>query len=143
MAALIDIPSVLVSGFAFSYFLWSVIAPTDISLITAIRSGNPIAMALCFATLVLSSPLYYIISETTTSQTVGKALMGLRTVRESGAKISVGQAFVRQIPLLTGFYGLDALFALFTSKKQRLFEILSKTRVVRARGQGPAVRGPG
>lgn len=130
-AALIDIPSVIVSGFLFFYFMWKIIGPGE-SFITAIVTGNPLAIALCFATLFLMSPLYYIVSETTTSQTVGKFLMGLRTVRESGAKISVGQAIVRQIPLFFSFYLFDALFALFTSKKQRLFELISKTRVVRA-----------
>lgn len=130
-AALIDIPSVVLSGFGFFYVMWKVIG-TGESFITAIVTGNPIAIALCFATLFLMSPMYYIIAETTTSQTVGKYIMGLRTVRESGAKISVGQAILRQVPLFFSFYAFDALFALFTSKKQRLFELISKTRVVRA-----------
>ena len=33
-----------------------------------------------------------------TDQTVGKRLFGLRVVRESGARIGLGQAFVRQLP---------------------------------------------
>ena len=131
-AALIDIPSVIVSGFVFFYFMWKVIGPGDQSFITAVLTWNPLAIVLCFATLILMSPLYYIIAETTTSQTVGKAIMGLRTVRESGAKITVSQAILRQVPLFFSFYAFDALFALFTSKKQRLFEMISKTRVVRA-----------
>jgi uncharacterized RDD family membrane protein YckC len=131
-AAVIDIPSVMASGFTFFYFAWKLIG-TGESFIAAIMTGRPLAIGLCIATLVLMSPLYYIISETTTSQTVGKALMGIRTVRESGAKISIGQAVVRQIPLFFSFYVLDAAFALFTEKKQRLFELISRTRVVRAR----------
>jgi uncharacterized RDD family membrane protein YckC len=131
-AALIDIPSVMVSGFVFFYFMWKVIGWRDESFITGLVTGNPLAIGLGFTTLILMSPLYYIIAETTTSQTIGKALMGLRTVRESGAKISVVQAIVRQIPLFFSFYAFDALFALFTSRKQRLFELISKTRVVRA-----------
>jgi uncharacterized RDD family membrane protein YckC len=129
LAAFIDIPSVIVSGFLLFYFAWKAIGRE--SFITAIITGNVLAIGLGFTTLILMSPLYYIISETTTSQTVGKALMGLRTVRESGAKISIGQAIVRQIPLIFSFYGLDILFALFTEKRQRLFEMISKTRVVR------------
>jgi uncharacterized RDD family membrane protein YckC len=131
-AALIDIPSVMASGFVFFYFMWKIIGWRDESFITALVTGNPLAIGLGFTTLILMSPLYYIIAETSTSQTIGKALMGLRTVRESGAKISVLQAIVRQIPLLFSFYAVDALFALFTSRKQRLFELISKTRVVRA-----------
>ena len=131
-AALIDIPSVMLTGLLIFYFVWKLIGISDQSFITAVLVGNPIALGLCFLTLILMSPLYYIVAETTFSQTVGKALMGLRTVRESGAKITIGQALIRQIPLFfSGFYAIDALFALFTARKQRLFELLSKTRVVR------------
>ncbi|HET9426001.1 MAG TPA: RDD family protein [Gemmatimonadaceae bacterium] len=131
-AALIDIPSVFVAGFLLFYTAWKLFGSTDGSFIAAIMGGNPVAMVLCFAALVVMSPLYYIVSDSTTGQTVGKALLGLRVVRESGAKVSVGQAFVRQIPLMFSFYVVDALFALFTEKKQRAFELISKTRVVRA-----------
>ena len=132
VAAMIDIPSVVATGILIFYFLWKVFWIGNQSFIASLLIGNPIAMALCFLTFALMSPLYYIVAETWTSQTVGKALMGLRTVRESGAKITVGQAIVRQLPLFLSFYVLDAAFALFTRKKQRLFELISKTRVVRA-----------
>lgn len=131
-AALIDIPSVILSGFGLFYVSWKLVSRGDQSFIAAILSGNPVAMALGFAALICMSPLYYVVLESTTTQTVGKWLLGLRVVRESGAKISVGQAIVRQIPLFFSFYVLDALFALFTEKKQRAFELISKTRVVRA-----------
>lgn len=131
-AAFIDIPSVIASGLFLFYSAWKVFGPTDDSFITAIMTRNPIAVGLGFATLMVMSPLYYVVAESTTGQTVGKALLGLRVVRESGAKISVGQALVRQIPLICNFYLLDAAFALFTDKKQRAFEMISKTRVVRA-----------
>ena len=63
-------------------------------------------------------------------QTPGKRLLGLQVVRESGAAIGLGQALVRQLPMFFQFYWVDALFALFTPKQQRAFELLSKTRVV-------------
>jgi uncharacterized RDD family membrane protein YckC len=130
-AALIDIPSVILTGLLVFYLAWKLFGSGN--TIGALVIGNPLAMALGIAALILASPMYYVISETWTSQTVGKAIMGIRTVRESGAKITVGQAFVRQIPLfINGFYVFDCLFALFTKKKQRLFELISKTRVVRA-----------
>jgi uncharacterized RDD family membrane protein YckC len=132
VAAMIDIPSVIVSGFALFYTAWKVFGTTDQSFIGATMTGNPVAMVLGVATLVVMSPLYYVVAESTTGQTVGKAFLGLRVVRESGAKISVGQALVRQIPLIFSFYVLDAAFALFTEKKQRAFELISKTRVVKA-----------
>jgi uncharacterized RDD family membrane protein YckC len=65
-------------------------------------------------------------------QTPGKRWAGLRVVRESGAAIGLGQSIVRQLPLVLQIYWIDGLFALFTEKKQRAFELLSKTRVVLA-----------
>ena len=52
-------------------------------------------------------------------------------VRETGARISLAQAIVRQLPMFLQVLWIDALFALFTDKSQRAFELLSKTRVVR------------
>jgi uncharacterized RDD family membrane protein YckC len=74
---------------------------------------------------------YLVFAESRDGQTVGKRLMSLRAVRESGARISVGQAVVRQLPMFLQMYWVDVLFALFTEKHQRAFELLSKTRVVR------------
>jgi hypothetical protein len=39
---------------------------------------------------------------------------------------------VRQLPMFFQFYWVDVMFALFTDRKQRAFELLSKTRVVRS-----------
>jgi uncharacterized RDD family membrane protein YckC len=86
-----------------------------------------------FASIVVSSVLaaaYLVIPEWRDGQTIGKRLMGLRVVRESGARISLGQAIVRQLPMFLQMYWIDVLFALFTDKHQRAFELLSKTRVV-------------
>ena len=58
--------------------------------------------------------------------------MKLRVVRESGTRISLGQSIVRQLPMFLQIYMIDVLFALFTDRKQRAFELLSKTRVVTA-----------
>jgi len=75
-------------------------------------------------------PLYTVFSEFFTDQTVGKRLFGLRVVRESGARISLGQAFVRQLPQFLQVFWIDVMFALFTDRSQRAFELLSHTRVV-------------
>ena len=44
----------------------------------------------------------------------------------------MGQAIVRQLPMFLQVYWIDVMFALFTDKSQRAFEMLSKTRVVQA-----------
>ena len=76
--------------------------------------------------------IYSATAEWLTGQTLGKYLMGIRVVRESGARISAGQAIVRQLPMLLQIFWIDALFTLATDRAQRAFELLSKTRVVRA-----------
>lgn len=76
--------------------------------------------------------IYTIASEASTGETVGKRAMQLRVVRESGAHITWGQAILRQLPMFLQVAVFDALFALFTEKRQRAFEVLSKTRVVKA-----------
>lgn len=75
---------------------------------------------------------YTVVSEYRKGQTIGKRLQGIRVVAENGARISMGQAVVRQLPMFLQVYWIDAMFALFTERSQRAFEMLSKTRVVRA-----------
>jgi uncharacterized RDD family membrane protein YckC len=83
-----------------------------------------------FALIGFGFPLYGVFSEYLTDRTVGKRLLGLRVVRESGARISLGQAFVRQLPQFLQVFWIDVMFALFTDRSQRAFELLSHTRVV-------------
>lgn len=78
--------------------------------------------------------IYLAVAESRAGQTLGKRLFGLRVVTESGARIGLGRAFVRQIPILLQVFWIDAAFALFTDRRQRAFEMLTKTRVVDARG---------
>lgn len=86
------------------------------------------AAVICGSFLFLG---YTIVAEWKSGQTAGKRLLGLLVVQESGARISFGQSVVRSLPSLFQVFLLDALFALFTDKHQRAFEMLSKTRVVR------------
>jgi uncharacterized RDD family membrane protein YckC len=88
-----------------------------------------IGVAVVLTVLIVGS-IYPVIAEYRYGKTVGKHLMGLRVVRESGARISFGQSVVRQLPMLSQVWWIDMLFALFTDKHQRAFELLSKTRVV-------------
>jgi uncharacterized RDD family membrane protein YckC len=80
----------------------------------------------------LTCALYPLIAEYLFGRTVGKRLLGLRVVRESGGRITLGQSAVRQLPVFLQVGWVDILFALFTEHHQRAFELLSKTRVVLA-----------
>ena len=76
--------------------------------------------------------MYTVVAEWRYGQTIGKYLCDLRVVRESGGRISFGQSIVRQLPLFLQVGWIDAMFVLFTDRRQRAFELLSKTRVVAA-----------
>lgn len=90
----------------------------------------PFFVLACVFWATLLVVLYPVVAEAWFGKTIGKHLMGLRVVRESGARISLGQSIVRQLPMLLQVIWVDALFALFTERRQRAFELLSKTRVV-------------
>lgn len=89
-----------------------------------------IAFASAFVVTLAVSCWYPIVMEYTTGQTLGKRIFGLQVVTEKGARIGIGQAIVRQLPVFFQIFTIDALFALFTDRRQRAFEMLTKTRVV-------------
>lgn len=82
---------------------------------------------------VVLSVLYFPALEARYGQTLGKRLMGLCVTTESGEQIGWGSAIVRRLPLFLEIFWLDALFALFTRKRQRAFDLVAKTLVVRCR----------
>lgn len=120
--------------------LLTIVAPTGWLLWRALPPElGPLAV---LASVILATWLFalgIVVAEARLGQTLGKYLFGLRVVRESGARISVGQAVVRQLPMFLEVFFVDALFALFTEKSQRAFELLSKTRVVRVENNGAHV----
>jgi uncharacterized RDD family membrane protein YckC len=86
----------------------------------------PLGAGLC----VFAFAAYAVDQEYRRGATVGKRMMGVRVVRESGARISLGQALLRQLPFFIQIFFVDAIFALFTKHRQRAFELITKTRVV-------------
>jgi uncharacterized RDD family membrane protein YckC len=91
---------------------------------------GPVLVIIVVVILISAGCLYPLIAEYVWGETLGKHLMGLRVVRESGGRISFGQSVVRQLPMFLQVFWIDVMFALFTEKHQRAFEVLSKTRVV-------------
>jgi len=62
----------------------------------------------------------------------GKALLGLRTISEDGTAVSFRQALIRRLSLLFGpFVWIDVAVAFGTARRQRGFDLLARTRVVR------------
>lgn len=113
------------------------VAPMVVAIWTiAPERMAPLFILACVIWASLLVVLYPVVSEAWFGKTIGKHVMGLRVVRESGARISLGQSIVRQLPVLLQVIWVDALFALFTERRQRAFELLSKTRVVSDSGRG-------
>ena len=99
---------------------------------TAAHEESPVwfGFAAAYVITLGFSCWYPILAEYAWGQTLGKRLFGLQVVTEKGARIGIGQAIVRQLPIFLQVFTIDALFALFTDRRQRAFELLSKTRVV-------------
>ena len=84
---------------------------------------------------------YFPLLESHYGKTLGKHLMGIRVLRENGAPIGLGQAFVRRLSLFFEMLWIDALFIPFTEKKQRALDIIAKTVVAREPGKDTGVGG--
>ena len=119
-AKLIDFLVIVAFVGGMAAFLWMV-GPTELVWFLPM---------LCIFGCLLGLFGYTIAAEHYAGQTVGKRVMGIHVVRESGARISLGQSAIRQLPLLGQIFFIDVLFALFTDKHQRAFELITKTRAV-------------
>jgi uncharacterized RDD family membrane protein YckC len=75
--------------------------------------------------------MYFPILEARFGQTLGKRLFSLHTVRDTGIAIGYKEAFIRRLPYYFDFLLLDALFVFFTSKRQRAFDIVARTVVIK------------
>lgn len=77
---------------------------------------------------------YFTYLEGTRGQTIGKMAMRIRVVREDGARMDMGTAFIRNIlRVIDGLflYLVGAIIIWTSRKKQRLGDIAARTVVVR------------
>lgn len=75
---------------------------------------------------------YFPAFEATRGRTPGKMLTGLYVVRTDGHPIGWKEALLRRLPLFFEFFLLDALFAPFTDRRQRAFDMVAGTMVIRS-----------
>jgi uncharacterized RDD family membrane protein YckC len=120
VAKVIDVIVVVAVVVGITAGLWAVVPP-EVAVFLPV---------LCLLSAIFGLIGYTIVAEYRRGGTIGKRLMHVHVVRESGARISLGQALLRQLPFLGQFFFIDALFALFTDRRQRAFEMLTKTRAV-------------
>jgi uncharacterized RDD family membrane protein YckC len=77
---------------------------------------------------------YYIVCEAATGATLGKRIVGIRVVGEDGEDVTFGAAVVRNLLRLIDalfFYLVGFLFALLSTRGQRLGDRAAHTIVVR------------
>lgn len=102
-------------------------------------SEHPIFWLLTCGLVVLALAgigiFYFPLLESHFGKTLGKHLMRIRVLRENGAPIGLGQAFVRRLSFYFDMLWIDALFIPFTDKHQRALDIVAKTVVAREPGQ--------
>jgi uncharacterized RDD family membrane protein YckC len=108
-------------------------------LASASSPAGELAIGVGVAASIVFSVLYFPFFEARSGQTPGKRLFGIAVVKSSGTAVRLRAAVLRRLPSLFKFALLDALFALFTARRQRAFDIVAGTMVVRA--PRPARRG--
>jgi len=131
-AKLVDIGALAAVACLWFWMAWRIFGPNGVWVLPALARVFAPALVFAVPILVLLIPGYFVAAEYLTGRTLGKWLLGLTVVQESGARITLGQSFIRQLALIGQIFVIDVLFAFFSEKKQRAFEIISKTRVVRA-----------
>jgi uncharacterized RDD family membrane protein YckC len=75
--------------------------------------------------------LYFPLLESYFGKTLGKYLMGLRVINEKGGDVTLGAAFVRRLSYYLEILTIDSIFILFSKNKQRAFDMVAKTLVIR------------
>ncbi|MFW6079607.1 MAG: RDD family protein [Gemmatimonadota bacterium] len=131
------------AAFLIDIGLGMLVAAPLVPLVVLLVLGEPMrlppgAVALLFffgaalgGAVLLLSLVYYPVAEAIFGQTVGKRLLGLCVTLEDGGRIGWLDAIIRRIPWYVELFWLDAVFALFTERRQRAFDLVAGTIVVR------------
>lgn len=115
--------------------IWAHIVDSVLLIVVVLLVGSANAVMFLLAGGLISL-LYFVILEGLTGATVGKKLLKLRVVRESGEACGLRPALIRNIlrivDSLPFFYVLGLILIARSSKNQRIGDKLAKTVVVRA-----------
>ncbi len=103
-------------------------------LVENLAGGALILLVLISANACIAMILvYFPLLEGRFGQTLGKRMFGLRVRSEDGLPASYWQAFLRRLSFYFEILPFEALFIPFHPKRQRWFDILAKTVVVRSK----------
>lgn len=92
-------------------------------------------MLLCALAIFGLSLIYFPLLEARFGRTLGKHLMKIRVLEESGRPVQLRQAIIRRLSFYFDLLALDAIFIPFTPKRQRGLDIIAKTVVVEEPGE--------
>jgi uncharacterized RDD family membrane protein YckC len=110
----------------------ALLVPPSLAAVPWLR-GLPLDTVITLATVGggLGMFLYYVVPEAIFGRTLGKTLAGICVVREDGSSVGWWPALLRRIPFIGNFFPIDALFVLFTERRQRAFDKVAGTLVIR------------
>ena len=121
-----------------SLALWAFLAPLAEDAAAPLRFVAMGFGMLAGLALIGIAILYFPLLEHLYGATFGKRALRLRVVTEQGLAVGLGAAFLRRLSLYVELIVIDALFIPFTADKQRAFDMVAKTLVVRDPGR-PAI----
>ena len=115
-----------------SITLLAVVAVGPYSTVRASDWPLPLAVALVLGAVIVFVLviLYFPVLETLFGQTAGKRVFGTYVARETGERVGFWIAVVRRIPFMFDIWPIDAVFVLFTARKQRAFDLAARTIVI-------------
>ena len=117
--------------------------PFGVSGAFMMMGADPIAAmaaAASWMTFIVISAIIWLVYfpyfESTTGQTLGKKLMGIKVVREDGKKLALPDAIIRTVlrivDALPFAYIIGLIVVLVSQKKQRIGDMAARTIVVKA-----------
>ncbi len=135
-AFLIDMVLILVIATLFSALFALIsnylVPPHPEALLEKYWGGFLIVIELILANAVIAMIMaYFPLLEARFGQTLGKRLLHLRVRAENGLPITTWQAVLRRLSFYFQIFPIDAIFVFFNPKKQRGFDILARTIVVK------------
>jgi uncharacterized RDD family membrane protein YckC len=110
----------------------------DPSIVQSLMGFTLVACGLALL-LLIAMHAYYVYFETTSGQTPGKKILGLRVVDLEGRPITQKQAVYREILrwYFDGLFIFPAFIAMYaTSRRQRVGDIVAKTMVIDVKTRG-------
>ncbi|MCL5018992.1 MAG: RDD family protein [Patescibacteria group bacterium] len=130
----VDLMFIYIIGFILGF---AASVPTSLILKNLNLGANydttPILLGVSIVCVKLFGLIYYTIFLGSIGRTPGKALMGLKVIRNDGRKPGYGQAFLRTIYYIISFVpvGLGYFWIIWDRNKRGFHDIIAKTEVVR------------